>query len=187
MKIIAVRHGQTDGNLSMLIQSRSDGTLTEQGIAQAKQAALDLKEYSFDRIYCSTLGRCRQTLQYIAQFHQNTPIVYSEMLVELDKGEFEGKPWSELPGILFDESSIDIKLSGGESWLDLDKRLRSFLRSMYDPALETVLIVTHDGPLKVLHSILQDLPLGAAIQISYSNAGIYQLEMNEKVQTKSVV
>lgn len=181
MKIVAVRHGQTEGNVQKIIQSRTDGKLTELGIQQAKEAAEKLSTYSFDKIYCSTLGRCRETVSYIAQYHQDVRVEFTDKLIELSKGELEGKPWDTLPEYFFTESHIDKGAPGGESWLDLDSRLRNFLNELFNTSLDTVLLVTHDGPLKVLHSILQDIPLGEAIGFSYNNAGVYELTMDAKV------
>ena len=177
MNIIAVRHGQTEGNVAKIIQSRVDGTLSQLGIEQAKQTGFQLKDEHFDAIYCSTLGRCKQTLSYIAVYHPNTRVVYSELLKELDKGEIEGKHWSDLPDYFYDEGHIDIKIPGGESWVDLSKRISHFLDGIFREGHTSVLIVTHDGPLRVLHAILGTMSLGQAVKVGYDNAGIYKLEM----------
>lgn len=186
MKIIAVRHGQTDGNISRLIQSRTDGKLTMLGIEQAKETALKLRDYEFSKIYCSTLGRCKETLSYITEFHKSTPIYYSEKLIELGKGDLEGMSWTELPSNFYSESHIEQRISGGESWVDLDERIREFLNDIFDTGVDSVLVVTHDGPLKVIHSILENIPLVKAIQVMYDNAGIYELEMKSKVAPERV-
>lgn len=180
MKIVAVRHGQTEGNVQRVIQSRTDGKLTQLGIDQAKQSAQKLKDFTFDKVYCSTLARCRETLGYIAEFHADVPTQYDDKLIELNKGELEGKPWEHLPEYFYSESAIDRRVPGGESWLDLDARLRVFLNEIYNPDA-IVLVVTHDGPLKVLHSILHEIPLGEAVQVPYENAGVYELDMNAKI------
>lgn len=186
MKITAVRHGQTDGNISHIVQSRTGGKLTDLGIEQAKATAEKLKDEKFDVIYCSSLARCRETLSYIGVYHKSVPVVVSDKLVELDKGEIEGKRWDNLPEYFYSESHIDVRMPNGESWVDLDRRIKEFLNSIYNPKTEAVLIVTHDGPLKAIHSILNNIPLGEAIQVGYDNGGVYELDMLTKISIESV-
>ena len=184
MRIVAVRHGQTEGNVSQIIQSRTDGKLSELGIQQAKVTADRLKDQTFDAIYCSTLGRCKETLGYIKEFHQEVPVHFSDLLMELDKGELDGKHWSDLPDDFYSSNNVDNKLPGGESWNELANRLQVILNEIFNAGYQSVLIVTHDGPLRVLHALLDTISLGDAIGIGYENAGIYKFEMHELFKQK---
>lgn len=186
MRIIAVRHGQTEGNVQKVIQSRTGGKLTKVGISQAKQVADKLKDYKFDYIYCSTLDRCKETLGYIMEFHPGENVIYSDKLTELDKGEIEGKQWDALPEYFYSEVYLDRRIPGGESWIDLHTRINIFLNEIYQQDA-LALIVTHDGPLKVINAILREVPLARAIRISYKNASLYELEMNTKTIDKVLV
>lgn len=185
MKIFAVRHGQTEGNVAQILQSRADGTLTENGIAQAKSTALLLQHETFDAIYCSTLGRCKQTLGYIAAYHLEVPVTYTNQLIELDKGDLEGRTWADLPTDFYSDTYIDARLPGGESWRDVEYRLRQLLNELYAKRYDSVLLVTHDGPLRVLHALVGGIDLSEAITIGYANAGVYTLEM--KTELKEIV
>ena len=179
MKIYAVRHGQTEGNVAQILQSRIDGSLTPHGIEQAEATALLLQHEQFDAIYCSTLGRCKQTLSYIAQYHETTPVHYTDQLIELDKGDLDGKSWDQLPADFYEKAYLEQPLPGGESWQDVARRLRSLLHNIYNSNYDSVLLVTHDGPLRVLHALLGGIELSEAIKTGYKNAGVYTLTMDE--------
>lgn len=63
-KLVLVRHGQSDWNLKNLFTGWTDVDLTEQGIEEACQAGLSLKEqgYTFDIAFTSVLTRAIRTL-----------------------------------------------------------------------------------------------------------------------------
>ena len=61
MKIILVRHGESEGNIKHLPQITSDTSLTEEGIKQAKEVAKKLQEFNISKILCSDMLRAKQT------------------------------------------------------------------------------------------------------------------------------
>ncbi len=64
IKLIAIRHGQSEWNLANRFTGWADVDLTEKGIAEAKQAGALLKQhgYVFDLAYTSYLTRAQKTL-----------------------------------------------------------------------------------------------------------------------------
>ena len=76
MKVVVVRHGQTNYNVVGLynVDPTVDVFLTKVGIGEAKQLAEQFKNEPFDAIFVSELPRTRQTAEYINQFH-NLPIL----------------------------------------------------------------------------------------------------------------
>ncbi len=68
IKIILVRHGETEWNRVKRIQgSGSDTPLSEIGLGQAAAVALRLKNEKIQAIYSSPLQRALHTAQAIAQ------------------------------------------------------------------------------------------------------------------------
>ena len=96
MKLIIARHGETIENQKEIIQGQRLGTLSENGIEQAKKLALRLKSEKIDYIYSSDLARAKDTTKEIIKFHQNVPIEYVKELRERNLGEFEGKTKKEI-------------------------------------------------------------------------------------------
>ena len=67
MKLLIIRHGQTDGNVKGLVQGAGlDLPLNETGRAQAAAAAEKLLSLHLPVIYSSTMLRARQTAEIIA-------------------------------------------------------------------------------------------------------------------------
>lgn len=90
MKLIIVRHGQTNFNLERKLQGVTDNELNDNGKNQAEQTKEKLENETFDLILCSPLIRARQTADIINK-ERKVKIIYDERLIERDFGEFEGK------------------------------------------------------------------------------------------------
>lgn len=90
MKLLIIRHGQTDGNVKGLVQGAGlDLPLNETGRAQAAAAAEKLLSLHLPVIYSSTMLRARQTAEIIAA-GVGCPTVAVEGLEEVHFGEAEG-------------------------------------------------------------------------------------------------
>ncbi len=90
MKLVIIRHGQTDGNLQGILQGASINLpLNETGREQAKLAADNLEKFKFPIIYCSKLTRAKQTAEIIAEkLHCSVQPV--DGLEEVHFGDAEG-------------------------------------------------------------------------------------------------
>ncbi len=69
MRLILVRHGQSEGNASGIIQGHLDFGLTEIGLLQADATAERLRSEKIDRIIASPLKRAFSTALTIAAPH----------------------------------------------------------------------------------------------------------------------
>ena len=65
MKIIFVRHCETDWNKEERCQGVTDLELNSNGLAQAKKLGIYFKDKKVDYVFCSDLKRARQTLNEI--------------------------------------------------------------------------------------------------------------------------
>jgi len=88
MRVLLIRHGQSEWNAQGRWQGRADPPLTELGRRQARAAATTLPH--FDLLVASTLVRARQTAQEIANVLGVAPAETYEGLVERDVGAFSG-------------------------------------------------------------------------------------------------
>jgi broad specificity phosphatase PhoE len=178
MKITLVRHGETLENVNNIIQGQLPGELTSRGKNQALDASEKLKDTLFDAIYCSDLQRCIDTCRPIAALHPKLEVVYTPELRERKGGSFEGKVldydfWETLPGTEFTR-----KYPGGESWEDVKTRLKPFLNELYEKFPEqSVLIVSHGGPIRAIRSYLEDKTLEEITHGGTVNGGIWREQM----------
>src|SRR5436309_4930685 len=72
--LVLVRHGQSDWNLKNLFTGWKDPDLTEQGIAEARDAGRKLKAQglSFDIAFTSVLLRAQHTLDLTLESEEHT-------------------------------------------------------------------------------------------------------------------
>ena len=76
LKLVLVRHGQSEWNLENKFTGWTDVELSEKGIEEAKEAGKALKEkgFEFDVAYSSVLKRAEDTLDYILQEMKETNV-----------------------------------------------------------------------------------------------------------------
>ncbi len=155
MKLIFVRHGQTIGNITQTHQGQSDGELTKLGIEQAKKVGERLKDWNFDYIFCSDLGRVVNTAKEIIKFHPKIPVEYVKDLRELYLcADWHGKPHQEIKEYI---KKYGLP-KGAEGFDGLKKRIENFLKLIYKKHRnDTVLFIAHGGVGQALLLILRKL------------------------------
>ena len=146
MRIILVRHGETEENKKGIMQGHIHGTLSANGIWQAKKLANRLKNENFNIIFSSDLMRAMNTAKEIVEFHINTPFKTTKELREVDLGKYEGKTKEEL-GLLNDVNVTDIILPGeGETTEMLFERAKKFIEFLKKNHKDkNILLVCHGG------------------------------------------
>ncbi len=94
IKLILVRHGQSEWNLENKFTGWTDVNLSEKGIQEAKEAGEVLKKkgFKFDLAYTSVLKRAEDTLDYILheKGEENIEIKRSWRLNERHYGALQG-------------------------------------------------------------------------------------------------
>lgn len=154
-KLLLVRHGQTKLHKADRFWGSTDVTLSDIGIKQAEQLRERLAREKITAVYTSTLSRARSTAETIASRHK-TKITACEELRECNFGYIEGLTFGEIQRLhpeLAEEllNWKTVAFPGGESLEDLDKRVVSFLdRLNKHKEKETVLVVAHGGPLRLI-------------------------------------
>jgi len=159
MKLILVRHGETEENIKKIIQGQSlHGKLSSKGIEQSKKIAEDLKQRRIDIIYSSDLKRASNTSKIIAKFHKDSPLILTEELRERNWGEFEGKTKGEVG---WDKISHKYhkgfeKPKNGEDLNEFHQRVKNFLDKikMKHPS-QTILVVCHKNFIRNLIGIIK--------------------------------
>ena len=94
MTILLVRHGETAGNASRVLQ-RPDVPLNERGMRQAERLAQRLFDDGFVHVVCSDLLRARMTAAPLAA-RSGVAIEESPLLQERNYGDLRGVPYAEL-------------------------------------------------------------------------------------------
>ena len=150
MKLILIRHGETEWNKQRRIQGcRSDTRLSQKGLEQADRLAAVLRKERLDAIYASPMKRASETAQIIAEACKLQVHVFNE-LREIDAGELDGLFERELTGPYetawkeFRNGNASTPLPGGESLQDVRKRTSWAVDRMLEKHIDgTVLVVAH--------------------------------------------
>jgi broad specificity phosphatase PhoE len=160
MRILLIRHGETDWSPRARLQGSTDVPLSPTGRAQAQAVAAALSGIGIDALYASPLSRARETALAVARGrHPELEVRVDERLREAGLGTWEGLTLEEarardpetLEGWLRDPRA---SAPGGEPAEETEARLASFASGLEDGATATVAIVGHllafQGLLRVL-------------------------------------
>lgn len=167
-RVVAVRHGETDWNRDGRMQGWAPTPLNETGREQAVAVGEWLaREYDVDRLFSSDLLRCEQTTEGVLESIGDPPVAYEPHWRERHLGVYQGLTYGDVqerfPDFGLGESAYEASFAvpeSGESLRDLaDRVTMRFQQVVDDHPGETVLVVTHGGPLHVLLGYAKDMPL----------------------------
>ena len=110
------------------------------------------------QIYSSPLSRCKR----LAETLFDTPIQSDDRLKELDFGDWELQKWEDIDQnelSIWMKDFVHVKCTNGESYLDLNQRVLSFLEELKITKHDTAVIVTHGGVIRALHAHFNTIEL----------------------------
>lgn len=153
MRVTFVRHAESAGNASGLIDTSTPGpVLTPLGQQQAKDVVGTLGDNNYDAIYASTMVRTQLTAAPMSQY-LGLPIQVLPGLQEIEAGVFEGTPESEaangyakIPLAWAFAGQRDVVMPGTN--LDghaFDARVDGALKTMYDNGDRNAVVFSHGG------------------------------------------
>lgn len=176
-RLFLLRHGEVESRYQRVFGGRIDMELSPQGHVQATALAEYLKETKFDAIYSSPMKRAQQTLAPLLANYKMEATTLPD-LHEVHFGDWTGLNWQEV----HDKYQVS-----AFQWLDMLEQAavpngecsRTF-RSRIEPCLKEILenhsgqsvaVVCHGGVIRMILSILLDLPLPklAHFEIEYAS------------------
>jgi probable phosphoglycerate mutase len=180
-----VRHGESDWNVSGLVQGQAEGpVLTAAGREQAKRLAHSLRRFPIRKIVTSDLTRAVETASIIGQrLRRHWDLVPA--LRERNFGEAQGTPLSSLHpewsgvdgGRVVDADAFP---PGGESVRELRDRVVDFFSQLaHEERDGDVLVVAHGGVIRVALAHCDRIPVGHMPWSHVPNAGLWSLSPRE--------
>ena len=154
-------YGWTDLDLDPLFKTEHlPAVLSKFENSRKQNLITEGKKLEFQKIYSSPLQRCRilATEVAIAVGYQKE-IIESDLLKEINFGDWEMKSWDEIysypQGKRWFDNYMNERTPNGESFMDLEERLRRFLAEIGDESKNNdVLVVTHAGAIRAIMLIL---------------------------------
>jgi len=182
MKLILVRHGETDANKNGIIQGINDNKLNEIGIKQAKEAGKELKKkFKIDMVFCSPLIRCVETLNNILEECPiEGEIIMCKLIQERDFGEYTGMNEKNVDKKEMNKVSKLNEEMGIETIESLEKRTLLFLEDLkLEDENKTILVVSHHGPIKIIVNKLTGKKLD---EIKIENGKIIEFDYKTELE-----
>lgn len=180
MKIVFVRHGELTGENSSILHGTDDSvSLSEQGRETMVSLGLVLKKMKMGMIISSPEIRTKESAEIIAQ-GLSLPVEYMDELQGRKWGNFAGKSWDEVSGILGAmtlEERYTFVPPQGESWEQFEWRmLRVVHKITQNFAGKNVCIVSHGSSIRVLFPKIFDVSIEESLKLYPEYGSISMVE-----------
>lgn len=176
MRLVLVRHGQSEANVLRLVTGTPDDVLSEAGTTQVAATRDTLERIGFQaaQVHTSQWTRAQQSARILAPD--------AHLLVDPRLGETHAGSVANLPLKAFLEQQPDFyrdherRYPDGESHADLNHRVLAWLADLRDQEPGTVLAVTHAGPIACLMQHALGIPMERFPALLAKNASISVLD-----------
>ena len=186
--LVVVRHGETMWNREQRVQGWAPVALTDTGRRQADSlAAAIADQYAVDRLLSSDLRRTLETARPLGRAVDCEPTP-DRRWRERDFGVLQGLSYGELflgyPEFTLTEvgyTAADARPEGGESLIEQRDRILDAVTGLVDDmdSDETVVVVTHGGPLYLILGWIKDIDIVATIMgQEQGNCAINEIEVD---------
>ena len=187
MKIFLFRHGQTEYNRDSKFTGFFDSRLSKTGIDDAKIVAERLKKEKFKIAFRTSLSRSKDTLKEVLKFHTECKeVLEDDRMKERNYGDLNGKTHLQVVqkfGVQkYDlwHRSWDIRPPKGESFLDVEKRVKSFIIDLKKLAKETnanIAISAHGNSIRLFRKIMEGLSIKETCEIYIPYDKVYEYKI----------
>ncbi|HSR86807.1 MAG TPA: histidine phosphatase family protein [Streptosporangiaceae bacterium] len=179
---VLLRHGDTRMSPEHRLSGQSDAPLSADGTRQAKAAAGKLaSDTEIDAVVTSPLQRAASTAA-IAATELGLTVVTDDDLRETNFGEWEGRTLAEVQerwptAAAAWQHDPERAPPGGESFADTARRVQQACdRLLHEHRGQTVLVVSHVTPIKIMLCRALDAPLTALFRMYLGSACINEVQ-----------
>lgn len=185
MRLLLIRHAQSEGNAQGRLQGRKEYPLSELGVAQAAALADRLSNHPIAAVYASPIRRAAETAEAIAS-RVGVSVAFDPRVQEYDFGdELSGLTWQEIRDL---QPEVVSALVGGGSEFPAypGEEGREAFRSRVNSAIaeiverqaadESVAVVAHAGPVIVYLMEVLGRTYSRPIPFTIDNASITTVE-----------
>jgi len=144
-------HGTTKDNEQELASGWADTELSELGKEQSAELKKLIRNKKFDVVFCSDLKRAIDSAKLA---FGSTRIIQDKRLRECNYGDLTRADSKKVESLTL--SHVDKPFPNGESYRDVEKRVKSFLNDLLKKySGKNVAIVAHRGPQLALDVLLK--------------------------------
>ena len=177
MKLYVLRHGETNENITKVMQGNMETYLNETGKAQAISVRDKVKEAGIDLVISSPKIRALETARLAAP---EVDIIEDERLLSRNHGEFEGMTRDQINLHEYWNIKKNVQYERAETVGELFNRISSLLNDILEKYNDkTVMIVTHSGITRVLYYYFNGFPEdGDLTEYESTNCSFEEYELN---------
>ena len=185
IRLILVRHGETDSSRRGTFCGWTDSPLNEEGKRQARTAASKLTGIPIDIIYSSPSKRALETAEIINNALGLRITCFND-LRERNFGRWEDLTYSDIgntyPGELskWQNDWVNYRIEDGESAYQAHERVAAFADNLIKVNSNRVcLVVTHAGCIRSILSHLLGMGIGAMWRFKIECGGVTSVEITD--------
>ena len=156
MNIYLLRHGQTEENRRGTYYGDLDIDLNAIGISQGNKAKDYFSDIKLDRVYVSDKKRTLEMAKLVLG-QAEMKVIQDNRINETNFGDFEGKTYEEIKTlypeecVLWQNNWMEFVPPSGESYIELCKRVKSFMEDIKKLESDNILICTHSGVMRAIY------------------------------------
>ncbi|NJD34408.1 MAG: histidine phosphatase family protein [Betaproteobacteria bacterium] len=185
--VCVARHGETDWNVSGILQGWLDVPLNDRGRRQAYEILAGFAHSGFSKVYSSPLVRSSETAEIIARSLRLPAPEFHDGLKERNFGAIQGIPKAELaelnpvllqqilkrnPATFFEQ---------GESMDEFAERVLAAITDIAEPnSGKRILAITHGWTMDVITRHIAGLPRSAMLSMKRKNGECVWLDVRGK-------
>lgn len=146
---------------------------------EAKRTSRKIKDKQFDIVFSSPLKRC--TL--LAEACGFLTYTADKRLAEYNFGDWELLPWDKITGQYAErwfKNYLELSAPNGESLNEVIKRISNFLTELSQMPVERVICFTHSGPIRIVHHLLNQLPVDQLFTFEVDYGGVYTFPVQQQ-------
>jgi len=185
VKIILIRHGETDWNKEQIFRGRIDVALNEVGLAQARAVRESLNDVQVSAVYSSPLSRAFETAKVLAE-NRNCEVEIEDDFIDINFGRWQGlslkkvrEEYKELYEMWITKPQM-VKFPEGESLKEVQKRsIKALEKVIKKHPQKTLAIVSHRVLNKVILCTILGLELSHFWYIKQDTCAINRFEYKD--------
>ena len=188
MKLLLIRHPQTEALKQRIIYGRTDSPLTKEGLDSIDWAAQRLKDMDLAALYSSPMTRAKLLAEGIAKFHPDLAIREDDRIRELDCGIYEQMTFEEAAATDAEDANKFLyefgfhRPRGGENFEDVKDRTGPFLNNLTKRAEKEgygerpIAVVSHAMAIRSMISHMTGFGLNDIWHIEIQPTGILEFD-----------
>lgn len=181
MKLVIARHAET--NKAANLPGEPDA-LSPTGHSQIENLIGVCRTENVEAVFHSTQSRSLFTAEALA-VALNVPSIEQVGLEERSFGDWDTWEWPQIAtelGKLTTEERYTFVPPNGESWQQMEGRLRAALKEIVTKQYESVAIITHWGPIRALLPVIKNGPKESTLDLNVEFGRAFILEYQSDAQ-----